>query len=164
MLGVLDPPCVVTTTLAAPDVPGGVLTMMAVGLMTARPVAALPPMVTDVRFVKPAPEITTEVPPAAGPEAGLTATTAGGARYVNNWFAELVPPGVVTTTLADPAVPAGTVAVIVVALTTVTPLAVLPPTVTAVAPVKPVPVMVTDVPPVIGPMAGLIAVTVGIAA
>ena len=35
-------------------------------------------MVTEVRFVNPLPEMTTAVPPAAGPEAGLTATTVGG--------------------------------------------------------------------------------------
>ena len=75
-----------------------------------------------------------------------------------------MPPGLVTTTLAGPAVPAGTVAVMVVGLTTVKALAALPPIVTALASVKLVPVMVTIDPPATGPMAGLTPPTVGIAA
>ena len=77
-------------------------------------------------------------------------------------FAEFVPLGVVTSTLAVPAVPAGVVAVIVVALTLPTEAAV-PPMVTAVAPVKPVPVIVTVCPPANGPDVGLMDVTVGAA-
>ena len=76
-------------------------------------------------------------------------------------MALLVPPGVVTSTLAAPAVPAGVVAVIVVAFTTVTAVAAAPPIVTAVAPVKLVPVRVTDCPPASGPDVGLMDVTVG---
>ena len=49
---------------------------------------------------------------------------------------EFEPPGVVTSTLAVPALPAGVVAVIVVAFTTVKATAEAPPIVTAVAPVK----------------------------
>ena len=78
-------------------------------------------------------------------------------------MALLVPPGVVTRTLAVPAVPAGVVAVIVVAFTTVTAVAAVPPIVTAVAPVKLVPVRVTDCAPASGPVDELIAVTVGTA-
>jgi hypothetical protein len=76
-------------------------------------------------------------------------------------FAAFVPPGVVTRTLAVPAVPAGVVAVIVVAFTTVKSKAVAPPIVTEVAPVKFVPLIVTDCPPASGPDAGLITVTPG---
>ena len=76
-------------------------------------------------------------------------------------MAALVPPGVVTSTLAVPAVPAGVVAVIEVALLTVMAVAAAPPMVTAVAPVKLVPVMVTAVLPVVGPLLGLMLVTVG---
>jgi hypothetical protein len=72
-----------------------------------------------------------------------------------------VPDGVVTRTLAVPAVPAGVVAVIEVALTTVTPLAAAPPIVTDVAPVKFVPVIMIEVPPRVVPVAGDIAVTDG---
>ncbi len=78
-------------------------------------------------------------------------------------MAEFVPPGVVTRTLADPAVPAGVVAVMVVAFTTLTAVAAVPLNVTAVAPVKPVPVRVTDCPPAIGPDDGLMDETVGAA-
>ena len=76
-------------------------------------------------------------------------------------MALLVPPGVVTSTLAVPALPAGVVAVIEVELTTVKLVAVAPPIVTAVAPVKSVPVMVTACTPASGPDDGLIAVTSG---
>ena len=76
-------------------------------------------------------------------------------------MAELVPPGVVTRTLAAPALPAGVVAVMVVAFTTVTAVAAVPPIVTAVVPVKPVPVRVTDCPPASGPEVAVIDVTVG---
>ena len=48
-----------------------------------------------------------------------------------------------------------------VSLVTVTPVAQVPPTLTEVAPVNPVPVMVTLVPPSVGPLLGLIEVTVG---
>ena len=76
-------------------------------------------------------------------------------------FALLAPLGVVTSTLAVPALPAGVVAVIEVELPTVKLVAVAPPIETAVAPVKPVPVMVTDCPPASGPDAALMDVTVG---
>ena len=76
-------------------------------------------------------------------------------------MALLVPPGVVTRTLAVPAVPAGVVAVMVVAVTTTTAVAAVPPNVTAVAPVKLVPVMVTDCAPASGPDDGLMDVAVG---
>jgi hypothetical protein len=78
-------------------------------------------------------------------------------------LAALVPPAVVTSTLAVPA-PAGVTAVIEVDETTVTLVAAVPPIVTPVAPVKPVPVIVTDVPPAVGPELGEIALTVGGAA
>ena len=76
-------------------------------------------------------------------------------------MAALLPAGVVTMTLAEPAEPAGVVAVIEVALTTATPVAATPPKVTLVAPVNVVPVMVTLVPPAMGPEFGLTEVTVG---
>ena len=74
---------------------------------------------------------------------------------------EFVPLGVVTSTLAVPALPAGVVAVMVVAFTTVTAVAAVPPIVTAVAPVKFVPVRVTDCAPASGPDVALMDVTVG---
>ena len=75
----------------------------------------------------------------------------------------MVPPGVVTSTLAVPALPMGVVAVMVVAFTTVTAVAAVPPNVTAVAPVKLVPVRVTACAPANGPDDGLRDVTVGAA-
>ena len=78
-------------------------------------------------------------------------------------MALLVPLGVVTNTLAVPALPAGVFAVIEVELTTVTAVAAVPPIVTADAPVKSVPVIVTDCPPSSGPDDGLMDVTVGAA-
>ena len=78
-------------------------------------------------------------------------------------LAALLPPGVVTMTLAVPAVPAGATAVIVVEFTTTTLVAAAPPMVTPVAPVRFVPVMVTLVPAANGPLVGLMAVTVGAA-
>ena len=80
---------------------------------------------------------------------------------MNNVLAVLVPLGVVTKTLAVPALLAGVVAVMVVELTTVTLVAAVPPKVTAVAPVKLAPVMVMLVPPAGEPLAGEILVTVG---
>jgi len=76
-------------------------------------------------------------------------------------LAEFVPLGVVTTTLAVPALPAGVVAVMVVAFTTVTAVAAVPPMVTADAPVKPVPVRVTNCAPASGPEVAVMDVTVG---
>ena len=78
-------------------------------------------------------------------------------------MALLVPLGVVTNTLAVPALPAGVFAVSEVELTTVKLGTVAPPIVTEVSPVKSVPVMVTDCPPVNGPDDGLMDVTVGAA-
>ncbi len=76
-------------------------------------------------------------------------------------MAEFVLLGVVTSTLAAPALPAGVVAVIEVELSTSTEVAAMPPNVTAVAPVKFVPVRVTACPPASGPEDGLMDVTVG---
>ena len=78
-------------------------------------------------------------------------------------MAALVPPAVVTITLAVPAVPAGVEQVAEVADVMVTPVHAVPPTVIPVAPVKLVPVMVMDVPPVVDPLVGETAVTVGVA-
>jgi hypothetical protein len=56
----------------------------------------------------------TEVPPAVGPAAGLTAVSVGGASYLNASavLVAAVPPGVVTVTDTVPAVCVGEVAVI----------------------------------------------------
>ena len=111
--------------------------------------------------MKPLPPMTTDVPPVAGPESGLTRFTVGGVKA--NWSAgpmALVPSGVVTVTSTVPTGSAGVVALIDVSDTT-TNGADLPPKSTPVAPVKPLPRMVTVVPPVAGPEVGLTAVTAG---
>ena len=78
-------------------------------------------------------------------------------------LAALVPPAVVTKTLAVPALPAGVEQVAEVADVMVTPVHAVPPTVIPVAPVKLVPVMVMDVPPAVGPLVGETEATVGAA-
>ncbi len=78
-------------------------------------------------------------------------------------MAALVPPAVVTKTLAVPALPAGVVQVAVVLLVTLKAEHAEPPTVMPVAPVRLVPVMVMDEPPAAGPLVGVMAVTVGAA-
>ena len=74
-----------------------------------------------------------------------------------------VPPGVVTVTLAGPAVPGGEVTVIEVAELTTTDVPAVPPKLTVAPATKLVPVMVTEVPPVVGPAVELMDVTVGAA-
>ena len=78
------------------------------------------PNLTAVAPVKLVPATETDVPPVAGPAAGLSPVTVGAGMYVN-WSpatTELVPPGVVTATSTTP-VPAGEVAVMEVAELTV---------------------------------------------
>jgi hypothetical protein len=72
-----------------------------------------------------------------------------------------VPPGVVTTTLANPAAWAPVTATIEVELRAVTPVAAMPPIVTVAPETNPVPVRVTTVLPDVEPLVGLIEVTVG---
>src|SRR5712692_7147086 len=142
---------------------GGVVWPSCVALTTLTPVAAVPPTVTVAVASKPVPVIVIAVPPAAGPEVGLTALTVGGAMYAN-WspgFTALDCAPTVTTTSTVPAACAGVVALICVALTTVTPVAAAPPTVTAAVASKFVPVIVMAVPPGAGPDVGVTALTLG---
>ena len=107
--------------------------------------------------------MTTEVPPAVGPEVGRTEVTVGGVTKVK-WSAEEiaeVPPTVVTVTSTVPAACAGEKAVTSVLETTENEIAFDAPKWTAVAPVKLVPVMVTNVLPRVGPDAGATELTVG---
>ena len=74
----------------------------------------------------------------------------------------LVPPAVVTRTLAVPALPAGVMQVIDVVDVTEGDVQVLPAIVTVVAPAtKLVPLIRTLVPPAVEPLLGVMAVTVG---
>jgi hypothetical protein len=151
----------VTVTSTAPD-PAGEVAVIDVALVTVNVLAAVPPKLTAVAPVKLVPAIVTEVPPAAGPEDGLTRVTVGGVTYVYRSLVlvALVPPGVVTVMSTVPAAPGGAVAEIWVELFTEN-VAAVPPKLTPVAPVKPVPLIVTVVEPVVGPDVGLTLVTDG---
>ena len=75
-----------TTMSATPAACAGVVALICVALTTLTPVATLPPTVTVAAPVsKFVPVIVIGVPPAVGPEVGLTPLTVGGggARYVN---------------------------------------------------------------------------------
>src|SRR3989442_4532588 len=163
----LDWPPAVTITSTGPATCAGVVALICVALTTLTLVAGVPPTVTVALASKFVPVIVIAVPPAIGPEVGLTPVTVGagggGATYVN-WSAGLVAldwPFTVTITSATPAACAGVVALICVALTTVTPVASVPPTVTVAVASKPVPVIVIAVPPANGPEVGLTALMVG---
>ena len=73
----LVPLGVVTVTSTVPAVPAGAVAVIWVALLTATLVAAVEPKATPVAPVKLVPVIVTEVPPAVGPEDGLTCVTAG---------------------------------------------------------------------------------------
>ena len=76
-LAELLPLGVVTMTLAVPAAPAGVVAVIVVAFPTETPVAAAPPKVTLVAPVKVVPVMVTLVPPAVGPEFGLTEVTVG---------------------------------------------------------------------------------------
>ena len=79
-MALLVPLGAVTSTLAVPALPAGVVAVIEVELNTVTAIAVAPPMVTAVAPVKPVPVIVTDCPPASGPEAGLIAVTSGGAE------------------------------------------------------------------------------------
>ena len=161
-MALLVPPVVVTVMPAAPAACAGVVAVIWPALSTVNVVAAVPPMLTALAPVKLLPTIVMLVPPAVGPDAGVTAVTVGAATNVNSSEAlvGLVPDGVVTVTSTVPAACAGEVALIWLAVFTVNVAAVVP-NFTAVAPVNPVPAIVTLVPPALGPELGVTLVTVG---
>ena len=76
-------------------------------------------------------------------------------------LALLVPPAVVTRTLALPRLPAGVVQLIWVSLMMTTLLQALPPMVTLLVVARPVPLMVMIVPPAMGPAVGDAPVVAG---
>src|SRR2546430_9183123 len=93
----------VTTTSARPAAWAGVVAVIWVALTTLTPVAPVPPTVTVAGPVsKLVPVIVMAVPPAVGPELGLTAGT-GGARAGEGELSAavvgpgLTPPGAATT-------------------------------------------------------------------
>ena len=73
----LAPAGVVTTMFFVPTEPAGETAVILVADTTVKLVAATPPKVTLVAPVKPVPVMVTVVPPAFGPEVGLTPVTAG---------------------------------------------------------------------------------------
>ena len=154
------PPIVVTATLCAPAVPAEVLAVMPVAVFV-KIVAATPPTFTLVAPLKLVPAIVIVVPPATGPEIGVTVVMVGSATYVNAAVLVAVPPTVVTATSFTPAAPAGVTAVMEVELTTTTLVAATPPTFTVVPARKLVPVRVRVVPAAIGPALGVTEVSVG---
>jgi len=72
-------PFTVTTTVAAPTLPAGVVAVIVVLFITTTFVAAALPNVTVAPAAKFAPPIVTDVPPATGPLFGVTLVTVGGA-------------------------------------------------------------------------------------
>ena len=64
-------------TLTTPAEPAGAVTVIWVADTTTTEVPATVPNLTEVAPVKFAPVRVTEVPPAAGPDAGLTVVTVG---------------------------------------------------------------------------------------
>lgn len=145
-------------------VPAGDTAVIDVFDPTVKLVALVAPNLTAVAPRSAVPVMVTVVPPDAGPLVGLTAVTIGATTYENRSaeLTALVPPVVVTVMSTVP-LPAGDVAVMDVAEFTVKLVALAVPNFTAVAPLSVVPVIVTVVAPVLGPLAGLTAVTTGAA-
>ncbi len=76
-LGALDPPGVVTTTSTTCGALAGAVAVIVVSLVTVKLVAGVVPKATAVAPVKLVPVMVTVVPPAVGPEVGLTPVTVG---------------------------------------------------------------------------------------
>ena len=171
----LVPADVVTVRFAGPSAAAGsIFSMMEiwVALVTVtRPFTVTPGLLTETVAppMKLVPVRVTTIPlvPCA-PLAGLIAVSVGAGGFTVNGAGLLVPPLVVTVTLATPVAavaPMVNVAVIWVALTTVTPPAVTPGlSIETVAPAtKLVPVRVTGTVAPWAPLAGLTEVSVGAA-
>lgn len=112
------PTGVVTTTSLAPAVAETPVTaVMEVALLTARLLAATPPMVTLVAPDKLVPVIVSVVPPSVVPEVGLTVSMVGSERSMYSNAAVLValPLGTTTTISLSPMEPAGVTTTIDVA-------------------------------------------------
>jgi hypothetical protein len=95
---------VVTVTSTVP-VPAGEVAVIVVVLSTTTSVAKTPPNFTEVTEMKEVPVMVTEVPPLAGPVAGLTSDTTGATTvYVNLSALDvgLVPYWVTTVTSTVP--------------------------------------------------------------
>ena len=77
-MAALLPNGVVTTTLADPGAPLGTVAVIVVAFTTVKLDAAVPANVTAVAPVKLVPAMVTVLPPAVGPEPGLTEVIVGG--------------------------------------------------------------------------------------
>ncbi len=73
------PPTVVTMMLTVPADSAGEVTVSEVAELNVKLAAAVPPNLTVEAAVKLVPVIVTVVPPASGPELGLTPVTVGAA-------------------------------------------------------------------------------------
>ncbi len=73
----LVPEGAVTVTSTVPAACAGAVAVIWFALSTVKVVAAVAPKSTAVAPVNPVPAIVTEVPPAAGPELGVTLVTVG---------------------------------------------------------------------------------------
>jgi hypothetical protein len=153
------PPGVVTVTSTVPGLPAGAVTLQ---LVVEEQLTELTTVVPNCTVIEPStnelPVIATVVPPAAGPELGLTAVTVGPSTKVN-WSAEDVadvPPMVVAVRSTAPAACAGEFTVHVVTVPHATEVPAFAPKAMVVAPgAKPTPVTVTCVPPPVVPLVGL---------
>jgi len=162
----------VVTWISTVPVPGGLKAVqLEPSSVQAIPVAAFGPKVIAVAAARFAPEIVTEVAPEASPLAGDTDVmegpppTGGGATYVNKSAGELAlcSPFTTTRTSTVPE-PGGVFAVHELTVEHVIEIARFVPTKICVAPgarLNPLPVTVKAVPPAIGPLVGLMLVTVG---
>jgi hypothetical protein len=71
------PPGVATVMSTVPADPAGAVALIWVALLTVNDVAGVEPKLTAVALPRPPPLIVTVVPPASGPDAGLTPVTVG---------------------------------------------------------------------------------------
>ena len=72
------PPALVTVTSTLPAASAGAVAVIEVAELTVTLEAAVEPNLTVLPAANPVPVIVTEVPPAVGPNVGLTAATVGG--------------------------------------------------------------------------------------
>ena len=144
-------------TLTVPAALLGVVAVIVVSLTKTKLFAGVVPKVAAVAPVKLTPVMVTGVPPAMGPDAGVTRMLDGFPKYVNVLDELLtIPAGVWMRMATVPAAWAGAFAVIQrPALRSVNILvAGMPSKVTCVALLRPVPLKLTRVAPEIGPYVG----------
>src|SRR5450432_584297 len=155
-------PLSLTETSTAPAACGGVFTEMNVGPVDTTVAARSPNWTTGVWPTRSPSSIVMYWPPAAGPVAVVSRSSAGGATSANVYPAASVadwPSPLVTTISAAPAACAGSMMSSSVAVAAVIAAA-TPPNVTVAEP-KPVPVSAILRPPRLGPIFADTAVSVG---